>query len=145
MITGFLGAERFEIKVRLEGDQLIGRAGGALMGKDIALNLTDTGVTGTLGGRNGAKVDLKLEGGELVGTVGTDRVALRGVDQVTAEIGFGIGAVEMRAVQNGDAISGRIGGLTGKSFSLELDSAPGWMGGLLALVSYCALERTKSP
>jgi hypothetical protein len=141
MITGFLGAERFEIRARLEGDQLIGRAGGALMGKDILLDLTDTGVRGTLGGKNGTTVDLKLEGGELVGTVGVDRVALRGVDQVTAEIGFGLGAVELRAVQNGNTFSGRIGGLTGKSFSIDLDSAPGWMGGLLALVSYCALER----
>lgn len=144
MITGFLGAERFELKARLEGDKLIGRVGGALMGKDIALDLSDKGVKGSIGGKTGAPLELALEHGELVGFVGADRVALRGVDQVTAEIGTGFSAIELRAAQRGDTLTGVIGGMTGKPFVVELAGIPGWIGALLALVAYCALERVKS-
>jgi hypothetical protein len=144
MMTGILGTERFEIKARLEGDRLLGRVGSALMGKDIQLDLTENGVRGTVGGKNGASLQLSLEHGELIGFVGADRIALRGVDQVTAEIGTGITALEMRALQRGDALEGRIGGVNGKPFSLQLDGTPGWMGALVALVSYCALERIKA-
>ncbi len=144
MMTGILGTERFEIKARLEGDRLLGRVGSALMGKDIQLDLTENGVRGTVGGKNGASLQLSLEHGELIGFIGADRIALRGVDQVTAEIGTGITALEMRALQRGDALEGRIGGVNGKPFSLQLDGTPGWMGALVALVSYCALERIKA-
>jgi hypothetical protein len=144
MMTGLIGNEGFEIKARLEGDRLLGRVGGALMGKDLSLDLSDTGVTGTVGGKNGAAVQLSLETGELVGFIGADRVALRGVDQVSGEIGTGVVAIEMRAVQRGDALEGRVGGLTGKAFSLQLDGLPGWIGALVAVTAYCALERIKT-
>ena len=142
MMTGILGTERFEVQARLEGDRLIGRVGGALMAREVLLELSETGVRGTLGGKNGVAVKLEMAHGELVGSIGADAIALRGVDVVSAEIGTGLGAVQMRAAQRGDALEGRIGGLTGKPFSLTLDGAPGWIGALLMLSAYCALERS---
>jgi hypothetical protein len=141
MIQGFLGEEKFEIKARLEGDQLLGRVGGALMPKDLALALSDKGVSGRVGGKNGFSVLLELEGGELIGLIGSERVVLRGVDQVTGALGSGVTALEFAARQRGEQLQGRIGGLMGKSFELDLDGAPGWIGVLIGLVTYYALER----
>jgi hypothetical protein len=141
MIQGFLGEEKFEIKARLEGDRVLGRVGGALMAKEIDLSLTDKGVSGRVGGKNGFEVLLELEAGELVGLVGADRIVLRGVDQVTGALGSGITALEFAARQRGEQLQGRIGGLMGKSFELELDGAPGWVGVLIGLIAYYAFER----
>jgi hypothetical protein len=141
MIQGSLGEEKFEIKARLEGDQVLGRIGGALMAKDIDLSLSDKGVSGRVGGKNGFAVLLELEAGELVGLIGSERLVLRGVDQVTGTLGTGITVLEFAARQRGEQLQGRIGGLMGKSFELELDGAPGWVGVLIGLIAYYAFER----
>ncbi len=144
MIEGFLGSERFEVKVRLEGDKLLGRVGGALMARDVKLDLTATGVTGRVGGSNGFDVRLSLEGGELIGFVGNDPIAMRGVDVVVGTLGDGFSAQEFGARQSGSRLIGSIGGLLGKPFSLELGQAPGWLGVLVVLVAFYALEKHKS-
>lgn len=144
MIKGLLGSEGFEVQARLEGDVLKGRIGGALMAREIKLTLSDTGVHGTLGGASGTAVDLTLTGGELTGSIGADAVHLRGVDQISGGIGTGIAALSLRAAQREDALEGRIGSVNGKSFSVQLDGVPGWIGALLMLCAYCALERAPS-
>jgi hypothetical protein len=144
MIEGFLGSERFEVKVRLEGDKLLGRVGGALMARDVKLDLTATGVTGRVGGSNGFDLRLSLEGGELIGFVGNDPVSLRGVDVVVGTLGDGFSAQEFGARQSGSRLIGSIGGLLGKPFSLDLGQAPGWLGALVVLVAFYALEKHKS-
>ncbi len=144
MIEGFLGAERFEIKVRLEGDKLLGRVGGALMARDVKLDLTATGVTGRVGGSNGFAVQLSLEAGELIGFVGNDPINLRGVDAVTGTLGDGFAAMEFSARESGTRLIGSLGGLLGKPFTLELGGAPGWLGALVVLVAFYALEKHKS-
>ena len=141
MIEGYLGAERFEIKVRLEGDKLLGRVGGALMARDVKLDLTATGVTGRVGGSNGFDVRLSLESGELIGFVGNDPVSLRGVDVVVGTLGDGFSALEFGARQSGTKLVGSLGGLLGKPFMLELGQIPGWLGALVVLVAFYALER----
>ena len=141
MIKGLLGSEGFEVQARLEGDLLKGRIGGALMAREIKLTLSDTGVRGRLGGAGGTAVDLSLTGGELTGNIGADTVSLRGVDQISGAIGIGIAALSLKAVQREDALEGRIGSVNGKSFSVQLDGVPGWIGALLMLCAYCALER----
>jgi hypothetical protein len=144
MIEGFLGSERFEVKVRLEGDKLLGRVGGALMARDVKLDLTATGVTGRVGGSNGFDVRLSLEAGELIGFVGNDPIALRGVDVVVGTLGDGFSALEFGARQSGSKLIGSIGGLLGKPFTLNLGEAPGWLGALVVLVAFYALEKHKS-
>ncbi len=144
MIKGLLGSEGFEMQARLEGDVLKGRIGGALMAKDINLSLSDHGVRGTLGGQGGTGgtlVDLQLVQGELSGSIGADAVSLRGVDQISGSIGTGLTALALRAAQREDRLEGRIGGVNGKSFTVALDGVPGWIGALLMLAAYCALER----
>lgn len=144
MIEGFLGSEKFEIKVRLEGDQLLGRVGGALMARDVKLSLTATGVTGRVGGTNGFDLRLSLEGGELIGFIGNDPITLRGVDTVVGTLGDGFSALEFGARQNGTRLNGSIGGLLGKPFALELGEAPGWLGALVVLAAFYALEKHKT-
>jgi hypothetical protein len=144
MIEGFLGSERFEIKVRLEGDKLLGRVGGALMARDVKLELTATGVSGRVGGSNGFDVRLSLEAGELIGFVGNEPIALRGVDVVVGTLGDGFSAQEFGARQSGTKLIGSIGGLLGKPFSLNLGEAPGWLGALVVLVAFYALEKHRS-
>ena len=144
MIKGLLGSEGFEVQARLEGDVLKGRIGGALMAREINLSLSDTGVHGTLGGASGMAVSLTLQNGELSGSIGADTVTLRGVDQITGAIGTGIAAIALRAAQRADMLEGRIGSVGGKSFSVALDGVPGWIGALLMLSAYCALERAPS-
>jgi hypothetical protein len=143
MIEGFLGAEKFEIKVRLEQDKLLGRVGGALMAKDVRLELSATGVSGRVGGNSGFEVRLALEGGELVGFIGNAPVAMRGVDVVTGTLGDGFSALEFMARQSGSTLIGSLGGLLGQPFQLELDEAPGWLGALVVLVAFYALEKHK--
>lgn len=144
MIKGLLGSEGFEMQARLEGDVLKGRIGGALMARDIRLTLSDTGVQGRLGGAGGTAVHLSLTGGELTGNIGADAVSLRGVDQISGAIGTGLAALPLRAAQREDSLEGRIGSVGGKSFSVQLDGVPGWIGALLMLCAYCALERPPS-
>ena len=141
MIKGLLGSEGFEVQARLEGDVLKGRIGGVLMAREVNLTLSDTGVRGSLGGTGGIAVSLTLQNGELSGFIGADAVTLRGVDQITGAIGTGIAAISLRAAQREDKLEGRIGGVNGKSFTLALDGVPGWIGALLMLSAYCALER----
>ena len=144
MIKGLLGSEGFEVQARLEGDIVKGRIGGVLMAREINLTLTDTGVRGTLGGASGMTVNLTLQNGELSGAIGADAVTLRGVDQISGAIGTGIAALALRAVQREDTLEGRIGSVGGKSFSVALDGVPGWIGALLMIAAYCALERAPS-
>jgi hypothetical protein len=138
MIQGLLGSEGFELRASLQGDDLKGQVGGALMRREINLTLTETGVRGTAGGM---PVQLDLQQGELVGHIGADSVTLRGVDQISGELGTGLAATSIRALQRGESLEGRIGALNGKSFTLNLDGVPGWIGALLMLGAYCALER----
>lgn len=140
MIKGLLGSEGFEVQARLEGDALKGRVGGALMAREINLLLNDKGVRGAIGA---VKLNLELQSGELTGQIGADAVSLRGVDQISGSIGAGIAALALRAVQREDTLEGRIGGPNGKSFTVALDGAPGWIGALLMLSAYCALERAQ--
>ena len=114
------------------------------MAREINLTLTDTGVRGTLGGASGMTVNLTLQNGELSGAIGADAVTLRGVDQISGSIGTGIAALALRAVQREDTLEGRIGSVGGKSFSVALDGVPGWIGALLMIAAYCALERAPS-
>jgi hypothetical protein len=144
MIEGFLGSERFEVKVRLEGDKLLGRVGGALMARDVKLELTATGVIGRIGGVNGFDVRLSLEAGELIGFVGNAPISLRGVDMVVGTLGDGFSAIDFAARQSGKKLIGSIGGLLGKPFTLDLGEAPGWLGALVMLVAFYALEKHKS-
>jgi hypothetical protein len=143
MIEGFLGAEKFEIKVRLEQDKLLGRVGGTLMAKEVRLELSATGVSGRVGGTTGFEVRLSLEGGELVGFIGNAPVAMRGVDVVTGTLGDGFSALEFMARQSGSKLIGSLGGLLGQPFQLELDETPGWLGALVVLVAFYALEKHK--
>jgi hypothetical protein len=143
MIEGFLGTEKFEIKVRLEQDKLLGRVGGALMAKEVRLELSATGVSGRVGGKTGFEVRLALEAGELVGFIGNAPVAMRGVDVVTGTLGDGFSALEFMARQSGSTLIGSLGGLLGQTFQLELDEAPGWLGALVVLVAFYALEKHK--
>jgi hypothetical protein len=143
MIEGYLGAQRFEIKVRLEQDKLLGRIGGALMAKEVKLELSPTGVSGRVGGATGFEVRLSLEGGELIGFLGNDPISMRGVDVVTGTLGDGFSSLEFMARQSGSTLIGSIGGLLGQPFSLELDEAPGWLGALVVMVAFYALEKHK--
>ena len=142
-MTGRLGTEKdgFELRCRLEGDTLRGRIGGALMGKDLEIDITETGVTGRVGGRNGFDVNLELQSGELVGNVGADTLRLRGVDRVTGRIGEGFAGADIAAQQRGHRLTGIVGGTLGRPFELNLGDAPGWIGALVAAVTYYAFER----
>ncbi|MFN3266539.1 MAG: hypothetical protein ACK41E_06825 [Deinococcales bacterium] len=168
MIEGFLGAERFEIKVRLEQDKLLGRVGGTLMAREVKLELSATGLSGRVGGATGFDVRLTLEAGELVGFVGNLPISLRGVDVVTGTLGEGFSALEFTARQSGTKLIGSLGGLLGQpfqlelgeapgwllkraaerlehhDFQLELGEAPGWLGTLVVLVAFYALEKHKA-
>ncbi len=144
MIEGYLGAERFEIKVRLEHDKLLGRVGGALMARDVKLDLSATGVTGRVGGSNGFDVQLSLESGELIGFIGNLLIQMRGVDMVVGTLGDGFSSIEFSARQSGTKLMGTLGGLLGKPFMLELGQAPGWLGTLVVMVAFYALEKHKS-
>lgn len=139
-ITGRLGGPKdgYELRCRLDGDALRGRVGGALVGKDLDLDITETGVRGRVGGPRGFEVSLELQSGELVGTLGDEPFRLRGVDRVTGRLGDGFTAVELDATQRGSRLGGRLGG---RPLDLELGEAPGWIGALVTVVAYYALDR----
>jgi hypothetical protein len=141
-ITGRVGGptDGLDIRAELDQDALKGRVGG-LFGKDLNLEITETGIHGRVGGSQGFEVRLELRGGELSGSVGGEVLVMRGVDQVTGRLGDTIGGLDISARQQGSALTGRLGGLTGKMILLELGAAPGWIGALVAVVAVYALER----
>jgi hypothetical protein len=65
------------------------------------------------------------------------------VDVVTGTLGDGFSALEFMARQSGSTLIGSLGGLLGQPFQLELDEAPGWLGALVVLVAFYALEKHK--
>ncbi len=144
-ITGSLGVNpSIELKARLEQDRILGRVGGALMAKELNLEVSEKGVSGRVGGKNGFEVNLELKAGELSGFVGTDALNLRGVDQVTGRLGSAMNGVDFISNQNGDHLRGRLGGIKGQTFELELAGTPGWIGTLVAIIAFYAIEKHKN-
>lgn len=139
LIKGRLGgADGYDIRCAIEGDKIVGRAGGKLHGKDIELEITERGVQGTVGSES---VKIELEAGELRGNVGSQKLTLRGVDRVTGFFGQPIVGWNVVAQQQGEHLSGQLGStVLGRIFELELGSAPGWVGTLVAVVAFYALE-----
>ena len=139
LIKGRLGgADGFGVRCAIDGDRISGRAGGQLYGKDIDLEITERGVQGTVGGES---VRIELEEGELRGNVGGQKLVLRGVDRVTGFLGEPIVGWNIVAQQQGEKLSGQLGStVLGRTFELDLGSAPGWVGTLVAVVALYALE-----
>ncbi|AIZ44738.1 hypothetical protein QR90_05940 [Deinococcus radiopugnans] len=139
LIKGRLGgADGYDIRCTIDGDTISGRAGGKLHGKDIDLEITERGVQGTVGND---PVKIELDGGELKGNVGSQKLVLRGVDRVTGFMGEPIVGWNVVAQQTGERLTGQLGStVLGRPFELELGSAPGWVGTLVALVAFYALE-----
>lgn len=139
LIKGRLGgADGYDIRCTIDGDTISGRAGGKLHGKDIDLEITERGVQGSVGND---PVKVELDGGELRGNVGSQKLVLRGVDRVTGFMGEPIVGWNVVAQQTGERLSGQLGStVLGRPFELELGSAPGWVGTLVALVAFYALE-----
>ncbi|PYE54921.1 hypothetical protein [Deinococcus yavapaiensis] len=132
------GTDGFDVRCSLDGDRIVGRAGGKLHGKDINLEITETGVVGVVGNDD---VKVELQEGELRGHVGRERVTLRGVDRVTGFFGEPIVGWNILAQQQGQKLIGRLGStVLGKDFEFDLGSAPGWVGTLVAVVAFYALE-----
>lgn len=132
------GAEGFDVRCTLDGDHIVGRAGGKLHGKDINLEITETGVEGVVGGD---RVRVELQEGELRGNVGREQITLRGVDRVSGFLGEPIVGWNILAQQSGQKLVGRLGStVLGKDFEFDLGSAPGWVGTLVAVVAFYALE-----
>ena len=139
LIKGRLGgADGYNIRCAIEGDKIIGRAGGKVHGKDIELEITETGVQGSVGDES---VHIALADGELKGNVGNQKITLRGVDRVTGYMGEPIVGWNIVAQQQGEQLAGQLGStVLGRAFQLELGSAPGWVGALVAVVAFYALE-----
>lgn len=139
LIKGRLGgADGYNIRCAIDGDKIIGRAGGKVHGKDIELEITERGVQGSVGDDS---VKIELAAGELKGNVGTQQITLRGVDRVTGYLGEPIVGWNIVAQQNGEKLSGQLGStILGRIFELELGSAPGWVGALVAVVAFYGLE-----
>ena len=139
LIKGRLGeADGYAIRCAIDGDRISGRAGGKLHGKDIELEITERGVQGTVGTE---PVRIELEEGELRGNVGNQKLVLRGVDRVTGFFGEPIVGWNVVAQQDGEQLVGQLGStVLGRPFTLSLGSAPGWVGTLIAIVAFYALE-----
>lgn len=139
LIRGRLGgADGYDIRCAIDGDKIAGRAGGKLYGKDIELEITDRGVRGSVGDEG---LNIELHDGELRGNVGSQKLVLRGVDRVTGFLGQPIVGWNIVAQQQGESLSGQLGStVLGRGFELELGSAPGWVGTLVAVVAFYALE-----
>ncbi|ADV67642.1 hypothetical protein Deima_1997 [Deinococcus maricopensis DSM 21211] len=139
VMKGRIGGEQgYEVRCNLDGDAIRGRAGGKLHGKDITLEITETGVVGTVGNES---VSIQLQEGELKGNVGSEKITLRGVDRVTGFLGEPIIGWNIVAQQNGEKLVGQLGStVLGRTFELNLGSAPGWVGALVAAVAFYALE-----
>ena len=66
---------------------------------------------------------------------------LRGVDRVTGYFGEPIVGWNISAQQQGDHLEGTLGStVLGRPFSMDLAGAPGWIGTLLAVLAFYALE-----
>ncbi|MFC4452738.1 hypothetical protein [Deinococcus sonorensis] len=139
ILKGRLGGDSgYDIRCAIDGDRITGRAGGRLHGKDINLEITERGVQGTVGE---APVKIELQEGELKGNVGSEKLTLRGVDRVTGFFGEPIVGWNVVAQQQGSSLVGRLGStVLGRDFQLDLGSAPGWVGALVAVVAFYALE-----
>lgn len=139
LIKGRLGgADGFNVRCAIDGDRISGRAGGRLYGQDIELEITERGVQGTVGTES---VRIELEEGELRGHVGSQKLVLRGVDRVTGFLGEPIVGWNVAAQQQGERLQGQLGStVLGRPFELELGTAPGWVGTLVAVVAFYALE-----
>ncbi|ADY25491.1 hypothetical protein Deipr_0318 [Deinococcus proteolyticus MRP] len=140
VIKGRIGqeGEGFGVRCEIQEDKIVGRAGSRLHGKNIELEITETGVQGKVGDQN---ITVALEGGELRGTIGDQRLTLRGVDRVTGRFGEPIIGWDIAAQQTGDQLEGRLGStVLGRPFSMSLAGAPGWVGVLVAVVAFYALE-----
>lgn len=141
VITGRIGSgdESFSVRCEIkDDDQIVGRAGGRLHGKAIRLQITETGVQGTVGPD---PIAVTLEGGELRGVVGEQPLTLRGVDRVTGHFGEAIIGWNISAAQKGDELQGQLGStVLGRPFTMNLAGAPGWIGALIAVVAFYALE-----
>lgn len=132
------GADGYDIRCVIDGDSIKGRAGGKLHGKDIELEITERGVQGTVGAES---VKIELSEGELKGNVGSQNLTLRGVDRVTGFMGEPIVGWNIAAQQQGEKLTGQLGStVLGRPFELDLGSAPGWVGTLVAVVAFYALE-----
>ncbi len=138
-LTGRLGGkDGYGIRCAIDGDKIVGRAGGKLSGKDIALEINERGVSGTVGDEH---VSIELQNGELKGHVGSEALTLRGVDRVTGYFGAPIVGWNIVAQQNGDQLVGQLGStVLGKEFEMQLGSAPGWIGVLVAVTAFYALD-----
>ncbi|GAA5501330.1 hypothetical protein Dxin01_01062 [Deinococcus xinjiangensis] len=139
LIKGRLGgSDGYNIRCAIDGDKIVGRAGGKVHGKDIELEITERGVQGSVGDDN---VMIELAEGELKGNVGGQKLTLRGVDRVTGYLGEPIVGWNIVAQQQGEHLSGQLGStILGRVFELELGSAPGWVGALVAVVAFYGLE-----
>ncbi len=139
VLKGRLGGPAgFEVRCAIDGDAIRGRAGGRLHGKDIDLEITETGVVGTVGQE---PVKVELQEGELRGNVGGQKLTLRGVDRVTGFLGEPIVGWNIVAQQQGTKLVGQLGStVLGQNFELDLGSAPGWVGVLVAVVAFYAME-----
>lgn len=132
------GADGFPVRCVIEEDRIVGRAGGQLHGKNLELEITDSGVQGNVGGES---VSIQLEGGLLKGNVGKHALTLRGVDSVSGFLGEPVVGWDVMAQQRGDELVGRLGSaVQGRDFQLSLGGAPGWIGTLVAIVAFYALE-----
>lgn len=132
------GADGYAVRCAIDGDRISGRAGGRLYGKDIELEITERGVQGTVGEES---VRIELEEGELRGNVGNQRLVLRGVDRVTGFFGEPIVGWNVVAQQQGERLQGQLGStVLGRPFELDLGTAPGWVGTLVAVIAFYALE-----
>ena len=75
------------------------------------------------------------------GNVGAQKLTLRGVDRVTGFMGEPIVGWNVVAQQTGEKLVGQLGStVLGRPFELDLGSAPGWVGTLVAVVAFYALE-----
>lgn len=139
LIKGRLGGtDGYDIRCVIDGDTIRGRAGGKVHGKDIDLEITERGVQGTVGDD---PVKIELADGELKGNVGSQALTLRGVDRVTGFMGEPIIGWNVAAQQTGEHLRGQLGStILGRPFELSLGSAPGWVGTLIAVVAFYALE-----
>jgi hypothetical protein len=144
-LSGRVGAQNdgYDVRCKLLGDQLSGRIGSPLYGCNFKLDIADDGLEGAVLGPRGFAVTLKLVNGELVGQLGNESLVLRGVDVVTGMLGNSIVGLEIVARQSGPLVSGQIAGLLGKPFELEVGDIPGWMGVLVAVIGFYALDKHK--
>ncbi len=140
MLKGRLGGEMdgYDVRCVLEEDRIVGRVGGKLAGQELILEITETGVKGFAGS---LEVVVDLKDGKLIGHIGQEELVLQGVDRVTGHLGSPIVGWNIYAEQRGQMMAGRLGGtVLGRDFLLELGSAPGWIGALVAVVAFYVTE-----